>query len=290
LKGSFEGLEAYRTGALLLGLGDFSQALKQFETALWCFEEEGDPCGQSLALAGLGETQQALGQGLKTIDLYQRAITLSDGCADRRLISVLNYNCGLHLRQLGRFEDAKACFEKARIHASDFGDSRGELLAQIAIEDLRLFAEPSVDPQRMLERALELAREVEDKNLILIALKRAASFYREHGRLDRSLELLEEALSLARSLSDVQEIGILANDLAGHYLENGDLTRARSLLYESLVITRQHEDPSGELEVLDNLVLVLEALGESGEIERMELRAARLRQHRGIRERTSKSI
>jgi tetratricopeptide (TPR) repeat protein len=114
----------------------------------------------------------------------------------------------------------------------------------------------------LLERAVELARVVGDKETLARSLTFLAWVRVVHGLdLERSTALGEEGVMVARNLGDAWVLAEALNTLGAAYGDQSYSPRSVSLLEESLQLRRSIEDIAGITDSLNNLGY-LSVLGE----------------------------
>ena len=117
----------------------------------------------------------------------------------------------------------------------------------------------------LLERALELFRELERPREIAFALGELGWIALQQGDHERAAELCEEALAVARATGDADAISGQLNFLADIYSARGDHLQALAAHEEALELRRTLDNPILVINSTYNLGL---AAWENGEIER----------------------
>jgi tetratricopeptide (TPR) repeat protein len=112
------------------------------------------------------------------------------------------------------------------------------------------------------ERAVTIAREIDDKRTVGIWLGSLGQTYRSLGQIDSAIELHEEALSIARQIGDRQREGLWLNSLGRFYRLLGQVNRAIKLHNEALTISRHVNDRRGEEVHLGSLGLAYHTMGQ----------------------------
>ena len=117
----------------------------------------------------------------------------------------------------------------------------------------------------MVEEALFIARELDDRAAIAASLVRLASPLAIVGRIDEAISALEEALPIQRELGIEHELALSLHILGSIALERRDYARADELLRESATIARGIGDTQMLVWDLHNLG---EAALNAGELRR----------------------
>jgi non-specific serine/threonine protein kinase len=107
--------------------------------------------------------------------------------------------------------------------------------------------------KELLEAALVLSREAEDKRCITWSLGSLANVSCSQGDHERARELYEEGLALARELGGAETIGAQLISLGYEFLLEGDHERAAALNQEAAALLRNRGYRTGLECALDNL-------------------------------------
>lgn len=218
--------------------------------------------GEYNALAQLGLWNWYNGDNKTAIDLIEQSLVLIRQAGDiRRELEILN-NLGIVEKDMYRFNDAIAHYEKAQRIAKKIGDRSGEssLLnnmgrASIVFGD---FANALV----YCSRAEILAAAVNDPNVQGIAMHNMSEAYRELGQYGRAKEAAEESLRLLRSAGyPVGEAYTLEN-LALVEFALGAHAAGFELAEQALRITREINARRVEVSVLTRIGLMHVQLGQ----------------------------
>ncbi len=128
--------------------------------------------------------------------------------------------------------------------------------------------------RRGLDRAMEIARRIGDRELQLLVLRRAGQLNYERGYLGRAAKLFHKALAKARDLAAEQTEGGLYNDLAILSRDRGEPGEAEQWFSASLNMARKLGDRRQEGSALGNLGVVYH---DAGRFHRAEEDFARAR-------------
>jgi predicted ATPase/class 3 adenylate cyclase len=116
--------------------------------------------------------------------------------------------------------------------------TRDQIEALIGAGWLASYQDDLKGAQSFLDRALDLARELDDELGIADALYALSHVARVQGGYERGRELLEESLDLYLMLNDTWGIAIATNDLANLANLQGDFARGEELFTEALALAR----------------------------------------------------
>jgi tetratricopeptide (TPR) repeat protein len=124
----------------------------------------------------------------------------------------------------------------------------------VAAGSLHLFLGQLAPSRPLLEQAIELAREVEDRRTLALAMSRLGWVRAAGGRVDEvTASLGEQAIAEARALGDPWVLAETLNDRACAYAEQGYSSLAVSLGEESLKLRRSIVYLPGVADSLNNL-------------------------------------
>jgi predicted ATPase/DNA-binding CsgD family transcriptional regulator len=111
--------------------------------------------------------------------------------------------------------------------------------------------------------SLDLARELEDRRGVALALNVLGQIAGHQGANDRAAALWTESLALFRSAGDRWGIGLLLSNLAVARIEQGALDEALTLASESLELRQQLGDRQGSGFLLHNMGRIAQRQGDA---------------------------
>ncbi len=121
--------------------------------------------------------------------------------------------------------------------------ARGASPATRAFVMTQLMAYLPAERGRVLgKEAVALARAIEDRWVLAIALNNYAEAFREEGDHARATELYEESLETSRDIGDHFHEALCLNNLAEMASIAGDPARARSIITEARDVAERHGD------------------------------------------------
>jgi len=245
--------------------------------ALVYFDAAGDR-GSALRLAGaLGRfwwTQGYIAEGLRWLS---RTLEATKGEHGAERMKAVNAAFTMAHRR-GEYEVAQSLAHECLMLAREHNDRAGVgwALTQLGM----VAAETGGDQQALLERSLEIFREVDDPRGTAEVLNMLGEIKRAQGDDHAAAQLYEESLTLWQGLGDEQYISTVLHNLgrvAGH---QGDFRRAASLLLDSL--TRFQN-----LHINNGVALCLRGLaGVAVELGRLEVASRFLGAAQAISEQT----
>ena len=99
--------------------------------------------------------------------------------------------------------------------------------------------------ESLMEKSLEVAKELGDKQGVAVSLNALGVTARDRGDATKGRALLEESLAAWRELGDPRAVARALSNLANVVKLQGDYERARSLYQECLVVFRELGDRGG---------------------------------------------
>ena len=141
---------------------------------------------------------------------------------------------------------------------------------------LAVFMGRYADAQLHLEESLGIARELQDRNRITLALQPLAMASHGQGNAALALVYLEEALNIAREVGDRRQIAGALTGLAQVHRVEGDLDQAAQLYDQMLEVSRILGDKDLVAVGLLNLAMVAVATGNAGRARGMLLEVAEI--------------
>jgi tetratricopeptide (TPR) repeat protein len=202
---------------------------------------------------------------LLEIRQLQEAFELAQKILDQseELKSYENIFDALHIiawvhRRLGKLEESIDTIDKAEgIINSHFPDPNKKIKRKYA--DLFLlkgsisFARGNLNLiKEYLTRGLELAREVNDKKIIMQFTINFGTYHGIKGNLDYAINYYNQGLAIAEEISDTPNIIIILNNLGWIYREQGKLDDAYDKINQSYILCKEIKSPTIPI-VLDSL-------------------------------------
>jgi tetratricopeptide (TPR) repeat protein len=119
-----------------------------------------------------------------------------------------------------------------------------------------------VEARKIKVEALELARELGNKDILWSALTSMSELERYEGNLETAQPLYEEALTVARELNAPLTIRVGTHNLAMLHIQMGDLGTAGNYIGGALKISMQFPATKGALTTMDTLSALVAASGD----------------------------
>jgi CHAT domain-containing protein/tetratricopeptide (TPR) repeat protein len=180
--------------------GFYSEAWRSLSAALACYEETNSIAAKGRVLVSLGRVQRAHGQFERALALYQRAYALHQQVHDEPAALQSLNAIAVAYDYLGRYEDARRCYEEALTRARALGSERyiafltGNLGAAFA--NLQQY-DKSLE---MLGQAIALEK---NPSTLCYRYKQKANVLADLGRLDEALVSVDQAVALSGEEGDL---------------------------------------------------------------------------------------
>lgn len=260
-------------------LQDEETRLAHLEKALRLWSELGNERRQAEILYQMGDALNRLGRYEKSVERFQQSIALWEkiGIPDRRAWTLL---------ELGRPKAALFREREARAHLEEvLTFARQEKLEQLELAALyklgRLLVQQPRAAVSYLEPALQLARELGDREMELRVGYQLGYTYDDLAEKQEALRQLEHALELARELKDDWHQSNSLNNLGFLYASLGHKEKAVECYTEALRLSQ--DDAHTQAATLNNLALIYES-GDPARARKMHERVLALGRERGDEE------
>ncbi|RMH73162.1 MAG: GAF domain-containing protein [Gemmatimonadetes bacterium] len=189
-------------GNIYSDLDDYDNALKYYQEGLEKFRETGDRNGEASILNNLGILYSDLGAYEKSLSHYLACLKIREEQEDPRGIAITLLNIGdLYMKQ-GEFGKALACHHNALDINTGIGNKAVEAHINGSIGKLWVKQEKWEKAIPYLEKATELAAEVEDRNLRVQTLKNLASAHEALGNMSDALSYFKMCYQIEKKAFD----------------------------------------------------------------------------------------
>jgi len=186
-------------GVLEYDRGDFGAALEAYEPALTLVRGLGDRLREATLLHNLGTAYSGLGDYERALDDFEQARSIRrEAGATQGLVRTELAIAHTRFRQ-GETAPALDIGRRAAEAASAAGDRQGERLARLLLGTLLASDRPAAALSE-LTRALDLARQLEDRLGEVSARRLMGEAYLASRQPEPAIRALEPAVDLARSL------------------------------------------------------------------------------------------
>ncbi len=180
--------------------GRSKEALTLFEEALAIAKEIQNHKLEAIVTENLAELLDIMGHPARALALFQRTLAIHEKAGNQRLATSVRYQLAHHHREQGDLQKALEYTEEtlAIVHDIDFEDAKLQGMTLLG-----MLRRESGDPdgaRKLLEPALETARQQKELDALFNCLQEMASIYVAQGLHDKAWPLLDEAESISRSL------------------------------------------------------------------------------------------
>ncbi len=252
------------TGVLYLSTGDLERAEAALDEALRLGNAAGGlgpVCYTRLARAQIAKRRLEIERAYQEV-LEARSCAVA--AEDRFAEAAALHELGNLAQQRGDLTSALDFYESARHLNLELGEWRKVADGERSLGGLSLPIRGSAVALSHHQRALELARALEDAEAIAEALREIGTVHEADGSLERADEFYREALAAAPDDSAETRARILYR-LGTLALARGDLDRATDSLQEALLLRRGSKDPRGLSLTHRDLGVVLTEVGRLAE-------------------------
>ncbi len=208
-------------------LGNFNQALSDFQESANLAEKLSKPEIQAAALNGIASVYYARGEYQKSLTHLQKALKIQSKFSNSSSAAKTIINIGLQHIELAEFPKAiKHFFKALKLTQQNQTDQRTE---GICLLNIGVVYQELGDHPRALEfyvKSLEVAKEINHTSMQCNALVNAGSVHGKLANHQTALEMLNQALELARSHNLLQLEARALDSLGQAFQAQGDLTAA----------------------------------------------------------------
>jgi len=238
--------EAYRS------LGDYPQAITNYEAAITIARESNDEANLVVWLTSLGHVQQNASRYDEALQTQLEALELVRKLNNRQIECTCLDRIGVIYRSMG-LRNAFKYFEEALLLAKALNRTRdiGGILENIGIAHYR-FGEASKAVE-YLNEALVYARKANDQNAEARALTNLSYAYTLSNLYKEALEVGRRANELSQQRSFKRLIGFSFEYLGRAFIGLEQYGEAITHLEQSLDIARKIKNASGEMQALAGL-------------------------------------
>ena len=205
------GIQAERlliAGACHYYLKNLEKADEALETALGLATHLADDRLRSRVFAMMGLAAQGKGLLGSAEEYLTRARELCHARSDAYGEACSRLNLGIVLYRRGRFEEARACIERARSIFNDIGWSMGECRSLLARGNVEKFRRNTPEAKRYYVKALKIARVHGFVREQALAHEFLGELEVVGGRFESALERYRESLKLALSSGPARDIEV----------------------------------------------------------------------------------
>ena len=249
-------------GTAYSALGDGLRALDYFQKALPILREVGNRGVEATVLSNIGTAYSALGDGLRALDYFQKALPILREVGNRGVEATVLSNIGTVYLEVGDGLRALDYFQQALPISREVDDRNVEA---ITLNNIGIVYSALGDKKRALEyylQALPLLGEVRNRSVEAKTLDNVGRIYNALGDKKRALEYYLQALPISRDVGDRSVETIALDNIGRVYFDLGDKKRALEYHQRALPIQREVKDLIGEATTLNNIGRVYSTLDD----------------------------
>lgn len=188
-------------GSVYLSQGNYQQALHHLNQSIELSKSLSDPLRQSIALNSLARLYAEQGDDALAADAYEQALELRKIAKDQIGYADLLSNYGVFQARKGRYDEALKYYQQALESITETDKLRRARILQ-NIGDLYRRQKQFTAALKSYEESLALREASNSKEGLSFTLHGLAGLHAEQGRYEQAITLIERALSLAREVNN----------------------------------------------------------------------------------------
>jgi len=223
-------------GLIYEKIGNDEKALENYLAMVQPAERSGDKKTLTVCYGNIGATYQNLGQNEKALEFLTRARAVNEMAGYKTEALYNMTNIATCLNDLGRYKEALKISQEAISQASAINDAEtvgfGHLSAAEALHKMKKYG----DAERHLMSALNIARNVKNRNLEMAVEERYSLLYETTGKAKEALMHLKTLAVLKDSVYNTErheQIAMLQTKYEAHEKDEA-LNRKNGEIAESL--------------------------------------------------------
>ncbi len=254
-------------------VSDYDDARTAVERALELARQGTSRLNEAHCLAQLGLIARRHGDYDRALHWYAQALQLFPGSTTtdeeaRVLAQALNGQGTVH-RQLGDFERARGCYERALALSRTSGNRRGEAEVLNSLGTVAHLQRHYLEAAQFFRLALETHMAVGDQAGQGMTLLNLSMTERDAGNYHQAQAYLSTALEIhQRTGNRWEEVNVL-NGMGIIYQELGAWPQALACLQQGLTLSQEIGDQAGWVYILANMGLVMRDSGDLAAAEKL---------------------
>ncbi|MEV4756877.1 BTAD domain-containing putative transcriptional regulator [Micromonospora sp. NPDC049559] len=232
--------------ALLRGLGQvalyqdrYDEAYELLDLSRRLARELGDPGAEAVAVAGLGTVDRVVGDPLRAIRSYRRALASFVATGNRHAEAQARNGIGMVYRSLGDLGRARSWLTGALRLATEVGDQHRVACVLTQIGELQLAENSPYAALRTLHRAQTLFRSLEDDRCRAYTIEPLARALIACDQPDAAIVELDWATGVLHDSGDRRGEAMTTSLLATLYGQGQDRTAGERYLRRSALLWRE---------------------------------------------------
>ncbi|HET6372184.1 MAG TPA: tetratricopeptide repeat protein, partial [Candidatus Polarisedimenticolia bacterium] len=252
----------YALGRILVKLGNSTEALEEFNTALGLHAEAGNEEGRATVLNGIGSAYLYLSRYDEALKNFQASLELRRKIGDKRGVHVALTNVAMILSIGGKYEEALSDGDEALRIATEIGDRKGQANLYSKLGDIYQQAGRAEEALASYQESLKIAREIGDD--AGLAQTFSSIGYIDHvlGRYVEAFFFQKEGLEKRRQIGDKWAILSSLIDIGVVESVQGRYDEAIKYYLEGLSLSREIGEKQSEVVIKSNLSIIQEDQGQ----------------------------
>jgi CHAT domain-containing protein len=190
---------ALRRGTLAYYQGDLKTAILLVRSSLQAARERKDSYLEASALGSLGRLATKQEHYDESVDWNNQALLVAERAGAKSLAAKIRVNTGWNYFELGDYQNSLTLFQQAGEAAGRAGLLRDQVMCRTNVGAVEYYLRDYGAAETESQLALELARELDEKQFITEDFNNLSSVALENGKIDLAEEYNAEALSVSRT-------------------------------------------------------------------------------------------
>ncbi len=239
-------------GVLLVGEGNYDEAIKNYELGLAGFREVGDTLGISNTLYNIATVYVRMNKVDKGLDLLnENAVLLARINNERALLTTYSTMASVY-RNRGQIEKSLDYLYKC-LKLSEKNEPTPFLCSVLLnIGTIQFDLKNSALAMKNYERALGIAEKLNNLVSISKALEHMALVYHQSGDVDKALELNFKSLKIKETLKNQKGMAYTYGNIALNYMKKGDNLNTEVYFLKAITILEQSNEKTTLANTLKN--------------------------------------
>lgn len=211
-------------------LGDYPAALKASLAGLEIYQALKDSIGEGYSYNDIGVLYYYQDNDSLARIYYQRSFDIFEALEDTSGMALYYNNVANIMSDNGNHREAIEWYEKGLEFDIFMGDVDGQSITLSNIGETYTVLEDYVEAEKTLLASLRLAEESENYWTMSNPLRGLGDLYRRQGRLDKAIEMLERSVEIARDINALAELAEAHELLYEFHKEQGNFAAAMANL------------------------------------------------------------
>ncbi len=216
-----------------------------------------------------GQRQKIVGEYEEALKNFERAIALAKKSGDREGALEAMKNKGITLWNLGRMKEASEAFSEGCSFAAESGYVYQKAFLENCLEVYQLYQQGKERREKLdlkgaincFQKAINLAEKARSYELELKCLRQVSVAFYEQNAMEEFYHLNERALRIARLLNHKLEEGRCLNNIAIFELKSGELIKAWNKFNEAVSVIQKYGTKKDNADCINNLGLIFLEMG-----------------------------